>query len=147
MKILAIANAGGHFIQLLRLKPALEGNQLFFMSSKQTFSELVPDHVYYFVPDSNRKNKIKLITGFLSVLKIVVKLRPDIVITTGAALGLMGLIVGKLCNAKTIWVDSIANAEEISLSGKLASKFTDRCYTQWPELTDSKFIFEGNVLS
>ena len=147
MKILAIANAGGHFIQLLRLKPAFEGHHLFFMSSKKSFSELVSNHGYYYVSDANRKNKIKLITNFIRVFKIVMKLRPDIIVTTGAALGLMGLIAGKLLGIKTIWVDSIANAAKISLSGKIASKFANKCYTQWPDLADKKFIYEGNVLS
>ena len=147
MKILAIANAGGHFIQLLRLRPAYEKHDVIYMSSIINFKELIPDHTFYFVPDANRSSKVKLITGFFRVLKIVLKLKPDVIITTGAALGLMGLIAGKLCRSKTIWIDSIANAAEISLSGKFAAKFADRCYTQWSDLANEKFIYFGNVLS
>ena len=147
MRILAVANAGGHFIQLLRVKPVWEGHRVCFMSSKENFSQLVQGHDFYFVPDANRSSKIKLVTGFLKVAKIVFTLQPDVVITTGAALGLMALFAGKLCRAKTIWIDSIANAETISLSGKIASRFADRCYTQWADLANSKFIYYGNVIS
>ena len=146
MKILAIANAGGHFIQLLRLKPAIEEHEITYMSSKIEFNDLVQGYKFYFVPDANRSNKMKLITGFFKVLKIVIKLHPDYIITTGAALGLMGIVSGKLIGAKTIWVDSIANAEEISLSGKLAAKVANKCYTQWADLADRKFIYQGSVL-
>lgn len=145
MKILAVANAGGHFIQLLRLRPALEGHNVSYLSSIDNFSELVPGCTFFLVSDANRKSKIKLIINFFKVAKIVFKLRPDVVITTGAALGLMGLFAGKLRRSKTIWVDSIANAEDISLSGKIASKFADRSYTQWVELANDKFIYQGNI--
>lgn len=145
MKILAVANAGGHFIQLLRLRPALEGHHIAYLSSLRNFSELVPDSTFYFVSDANRNSKIKLITNFFKVIKIVIRFRPDVVITTGAALGLMGLVAGRLCRAKTIWVDSIANAEQVSMSGKIASRFANRSYTQWVELADDKFIYQGNI--
>lgn len=146
MKILAIANAGGHFIQLLRLTPAFEGHNISYMSSKKNFNELVPDHKFYFIPDANRASKMKLVIGFFKVLKVVIKHRPDIIITTGAALGLMGILSGHLILARTIWIDSIANAEEISLSGKLAAKFANKCYTQWGDLADRKFMYQGNIL-
>lgn len=147
MKILAIANAGGHFIQLLRLMPAFEGHEIAYMTSKKNFKDFVPGCKFYFIPDANRSSKWKLIIGFFKVMKVIVTHRPKVIITTGAALGLMGLVAGKFTRSKTIWVDSIANAEEISLSGKLAAKVANRCYTQWPDLANSLFIYNGNVLS
>ena len=45
------------------------------------------------------------------------RLRPDVVITTGAAPGYFAVRIGKLLGARVVWVDSIANAEELSLSG------------------------------
>jgi UDP-N-acetylglucosamine:LPS N-acetylglucosamine transferase len=147
LKILAIANAGGHFIQLLRLTPAFDGHEVAYMSSIANFKDLVSSNKFYFIPDANRSSKLKLISGFFKVLKVVLKYKPDVIVTTGAALGLSGIVAGKFCKTKTIWIDSIANAEEISLSGKLASKVADRTYTQWPDLANSTFMFEGNIIS
>jgi UDP-N-acetylglucosamine:LPS N-acetylglucosamine transferase len=64
----------------------------------------------------------------------VVKIRPDVVISTGAAPGLFGIIFGRLVGARTIWVESIANAEMLSLSGRIALKFSHIVLTQWPHL-------------
>ncbi|MVN22038.1 glycosyltransferase family protein [Mucilaginibacter arboris] len=147
MKVLAIASAGGHWIQLLRLKPAFEGHSLVFMSTKLCFAETVKGYNFYRIPDANRREKLRLFYSMFCITKRIILLQPDLVITTGAAPGLLGIIAGKICGAKTVWIDSIANVEKISMSCKIASSFADRTYTQWPELTTEKIIFNGNVLS
>jgi len=146
-KVLAIASVGGHWVQLLRLKPAFDQNELIFISTKETFSEMVPGHKYYAISDSNRNNKLGLLKSLLQIGKIVKKEKPDFVVTTGAAPGLLGIIAGKIFGAKTIWIDSIANANKLSLSGKIASRLANRVYTQWPQLTEDKIKYSGNVLS
>lgn len=147
MKVIAIASVGGHWIQLLRLKKAFVGCELEFISTKQSFATMVPDHTFHAITDANRKNIVGLIKAFREVYAIISKVRPQVVITTGAAPGLMGLMAGKFIGAKTIWVDSIANVETLSMSGKIASIFADRTYTQWPDLATSKLIYAGNILS
>ncbi|MFC5271567.1 oligosaccharide biosynthesis protein Alg14 [Adhaeribacter terreus] len=147
MKILAIASAGGHWIQLLRLLSAFEGHDISFMSTKASFASTVNGMSFYAVPDANRWNKLKLIYLAFRVAKVVYTLKPQVIISTGAAPGLMGIIAGKLLGSKTIWVDSIANVEKVSLSGKIALHFADKVYTQWPDLATQKITFAGNVLS
>ena len=56
---------------------------------------------------------------------IYIKFRPNLVISTGAAPGVIGVVLGRLFLAKTIWVDSIANAEELSLGGKISVKIAN----------------------
>jgi UDP-N-acetylglucosamine:LPS N-acetylglucosamine transferase len=147
MKVLAIASAGGHWTQLLRLLPAFEGKEVVFISTHKSFAETVEGYPFHAVPDANRWNKLRLIQMGASVLRLVFIIKPDVVVTTGAAPGLMGIIAGKLIGAKAIWIDSIANVEKISLSGRLALLFADRTYTQWPELANPKIHFSGNVIS
>jgi len=147
MKILAIASAGGHWVQLLRLKPAFEGHELIYASTKKSFADTVKGYQFYDIPDASRWNKLKLIYSLLCVFKLIFSLRPNIIITTGAAPGLMGIIAGKMIGAKTVWVDSIANVENLSMSGKIAASIADKSYTQWPDLSNSKVTFSGNVLS
>lgn len=147
MKILAIASVGGHWIQLLRLKPAFDQNELVFVSTKKSFAEMVPGHKYYNIPDFNRNNKLGLIRSLFKMAVIIKREKPKFVITTGAAPGLIGLFVGKIFGAKTIWIDSIANVEQLSMSGRIALKFSNRVYTQWPELAEKNIFYSGNVLS
>lgn len=147
MKVIAIASAGGHWIQLLRLKPAYEREELIFVSTEQSFAETVKEHRFYAVPDANRWNKLQVLKMAIQVFKIMRKEKPDVVISTGAAPGLLGMIAGRTVGAKTIWIDSIANVERLSLSGKLASRVASRTYTQWPQLATEKILYNGNVLA
>lgn len=147
MKVLAIASAGGHWIQLLRLTPAFKEHQLIFASTKPGFEKTVAGYSFHCVPDANRNDKLGILKLTFQVFKLVYTLKPSVVITTGAAPGLLGLLAGKILGAETIWVDSIANVEKLSLSGKIALRIADRVYTQWPDLAKDKILFHGNVLS
>lgn len=147
MKILAIASAGGHWVQLLRLLPALEGGEVIFASTHGSFAETVKEHKFFVVPDANRWNKVRLLYSWFCLMRLVFSIKPDVVVTTGAAPGLMGIISGRFLGAKTIWIDSIANVEKVSLSGRIAIWFADRVYTQWPELATSRIQFRGSTIS
>jgi UDP-N-acetylglucosamine:LPS N-acetylglucosamine transferase len=146
MKLMAIASIGGHWVELLRLNGAFDEMEVVYVSTTESMGLTVPGHKFYAVPDSNRWDKFKLLTTLSKVYKIVRSEKPDFIISTGAAPGLLALLVGKLLGVKTIWVDSIANVEKLSLSGRIAFKFVDRTYTQWPELATNGIIYAGNVL-
>lgn len=147
MRIAAIASGGGHWIELQRITPAFEGHEVIYISTHSSYAATVIDHIFYAVPDASRWNKMRLLIVMYQVFNVITKIKPDVIISTGAAPGLMGIIIGKIVGAKTIWLDSIANVDKISLSGKLVLPFADRVYTQWPDLVTDKIKYAGNVLS
>jgi UDP-N-acetylglucosamine:LPS N-acetylglucosamine transferase len=147
MKVVAIASGGGHWIQLQRIVPAFSGHEVSYISTHPSFAATVPGHAFYAVPDASRWNKIKLLKVGYELFRLISSIKPDVIISTGAAPGLMALVAGKLTGARTIWLDSIANIEKISMSGQIALRFADRTYTQWPKLANDKVLYAGNVLS
>lgn len=146
MKVLAIASSGGHWVQLLRLKTAFKDHDLMFASTTKGSEVMVKGHQFFHIPDTNRNNYLSIIKTTISITKILIKNKPKLIITTGAAPGLLAILIGKSIGIKTIWIDSIANVETISMSGKIAMRFADRVYTQWPDLATDKIIFRGNIL-
>jgi hypothetical protein len=144
--ILAIASIGGHWIELQRLMPLFKEHDVTFISNKKQLAKGVKGSKYYNVPDANKDRKFDLIKCFFAVCARVIILRPRIIITTGAAPGLMGILIGRIFGAKTIWIDSVANVEKLSLSGRIALKIADRVYTQWAHLATSKVVYSGNLL-
>lgn len=133
-KILLIASKGGHAVQIARLYPSFTGHEITFISTykKNPFPDKFTH--YRYVIDSNFDEKINVLSSFWQLFFLIASLRPEVIVTTGAAPGLVGFIVGKLFCKKLIWIDSIANANELSLAGKIANSMTHHCYTQWKHL-------------
>jgi UDP-N-acetylglucosamine:LPS N-acetylglucosamine transferase len=134
-RVLAISSGGGHWVQLLRLRPAFEDCRVTYATVREGYrADLGEGADFRLIPDGNRWNKIKLLRSAIAVFLLVLRIRPEVVITTGAAPGYFGVRFGKLLGARVVWVDSVANAEELSLSGAKAGKFADLWLTQWQHL-------------
>ena len=84
--------------------------------------------------DCNRNRLGDTILSAWDAFNLVRMVRPDFVVSTGAAPGLLALLFGKLFGARAVWIDSVAHSERLSMSGKLASKITDLHLTQWKHL-------------
>lgn len=133
-RVLAVASAGGHWVQLLRLRPAFTSAEIIYVTTKEGLQYQVEGAKFHVVRDATRWDKVGLLVMLLQLILLVLRARPDVVLTTGAAPGYFALRIGKLLGAKTLWLDSIANSEEMSHSGKLAGKHAHVWLTQWPEL-------------
>jgi UDP-N-acetylglucosamine:LPS N-acetylglucosamine transferase len=146
-KLLAISSGGGHWVQLLRLRPAFAGCDVVYATVKEGYRVDIGDAPFRVVPDANRWDKWALLRSAFAVLGVLLRERPDVVISTGAAPGYFGIVIGSLLGARTIWLDSIANGETLSLSGHRVRRFADLWLTQWPHLAakDGPF-YRGSVL-
>jgi len=133
-KVLAIASGGGHWVQLLRLRAAFEGCDISYATVRDGYRAEVAGADFHLIPDCNRWEKLALLRSAVAIFLLVWRLRPDVVITTGAAPGYFGVRFGRLLGARVVWVDSVANVEELSLSGAKAGSFVDLWLTQWPHL-------------
>lgn len=154
-KVLAIASAGGHWVQMERLLPAMVDCEVVYVSTKPDLlsHDEQDEHSprFYTVVDANARTLLRVLILFTQILKILWKERPPVVISTGAAPGCLAIALGKLLGAKTIWIDSIANSERLSLSGRLVSPLADVWLTQWEGLSSDSFLgrkpgYAGNVL-
>jgi UDP-N-acetylglucosamine:LPS N-acetylglucosamine transferase len=146
-KILAVASSGGHWAQLLRLRPAFAGHEVVFVTTQpDSRGEVAPDR-FHRVPDGNRKSKLRVLLLMVRTFLVVLRERPDVVVSTGAAPGYFAMRFGRLFGARTLWLESIANVEELSLSTKLARPHADLLLTQWPHLAQPEGPhYRGSVL-
>ncbi len=134
-RVLLISSSGGHWIQMNRLRAAFDQEDCYFACTDAGHAPFFADGKFFFVPDASRTSGVaKILWQALRVLWLLLRLRPHVVLTTGAAPGFFALFFAKKLRMKTIWVDSIANAQEVSMSGQKAAKYADLFITQWPEL-------------
>lgn len=132
--ILAVASGGGHLEELLLLSPSFGDANVLWVTTNPAQAAIGENRRIVKIDDYNQNQPLKMLRGMADTFRVVFKARPNIVITTGAAPGLLCLVWGKVLGARTIWLDSIANAEELSLSGRLACFFADDVITQWEHL-------------
>ena len=133
-KVLAVASGGGHWVQLLRLLPAFDNCDVAYVTVSETYRSQISRGRFYVVPDATRWNKLRLFWMGIQLMRILLSERPDVVISTGAAPGFFAIRLGRVLGARTIWIDSIANVERLSMSGEKIGPHVDLWLTQWPHL-------------
>lgn len=145
-RLFAVASNGGHLIQLLRLYPVFENFDSVLVTTVRTNDTRFKESIV--IDDINGNTNIfKLFYCVFKYGVVFLKKNPDLVVTTGALPGLIFLVYAKVFRKKSIWIDSIANAGELSKSGRIATKFADICITQWPDLADNdKIVYCGRVI-
>ena len=143
---MAVASSGGHWVQLRRLAPAFDGQDVAYLTTDPGHRAEVGPARFYTVNDANRWNKLALVLCALRILWVVVRERPGVVVSTGAAPGYLAIRFARMLGARTVWIDSVANVEELSMSGRMASETADLCLTQWPHLAGGPVRYLGAVL-
>ena len=134
-KVMAVCSGGGHWIEMRRILPAFEGLDLVLVSTHPAGDPDLATHPYYQIRNATRRNRLAFGLLAAQLTRILLKERPDVVVTTGAAPGLVALALAKrLCGSRTVWIDSIAAAEHLSMSGRLARRVADVWLTQWEHL-------------
>ncbi len=121
-RILAVSSGGGHWIELLRLRPAFEGGRVSYATVQREYRSDVTGAPFFVVARRHKVEPGALFGLVLRTFLVLARVRPEVIITTGAAPGYVAIRLGRLLGAKTIWVDSIANVDELSLSGRLAGR-------------------------
>ena len=140
--VLAVSSGGGHWQQLRLLSKAFDGAKVTYACSADVGDETVLQ-----LPDCNLKTPFRLVRTLIRACQILWRVRPDVIVSTGAAPGVLVLILGKCVGCRTVWIDSVANVQRMSLSGRVARRFSDLWMTQWkPVALKTGATYAGAVL-
>ncbi len=135
-RALLVSSTGGHWVQMRRLEPAFAGWDLHYACTDPAHRHSVPHpDRFHACPEASQWSKFRLLWQALAVAELLLRVRPAVVVSTGASVGFFAIALGKLFGAHTIWLDSIANVDELSLSGRMAGRFADLWLTQWEHLS------------
>ncbi len=150
LKIAFAASSGGHFEQLLMLKPLMEKYDSFVVTEKTQYSAGKIDTKMYYVKQINRKELMfipKLIANTFKSLTIIIKEKPDVMITTGVLAIIPLALLMKLFHKKLIYIESFAKVTSGTLSGRLLYKYADQFYVQWEEMLKlyPDAIYKGGI--
>lgn len=133
-RAVAVASGDGHWVQLMRLQPVFADPPVVWLSAHADFPKDVQGAPFHVVTDANLWNKWAPLKMFVQMGWLMLRIRPAVVLTTGATPGFAGVVFGRVVGARTIWVDSIANSETLSNSGARAGRWAHVWLTQWEHL-------------
>ena len=135
MKICLVGSSGGHLAHLNMLKPFWSREDRFWVTfdKEDARSILKEEKMYpcYFPTNRNLKNLIK--NTFLAI-RILRKERPDVIISSGAAVAVPFFYIGKLFGAKTVYIEVFDRIDKPTVTGKLVYPVTDKFIVQWAEM-------------
>ncbi len=135
MKICLVGSSGGHLTHLYMLKDFWKSRNRFWVTFDKTDANsiLKDEKKYYCYYPTNRNIKNLIKNTFLAI-KILVKEKPDLIISSGAAVAVPFFYIGKLMGAKTVYIEVFDRINKSTLTGKLVYPITDRFIVQWEEM-------------
>ena len=133
-KLCFAASSGGHFEQLSMLKPLMDEYNSFVVTEATEYKASIAGEKMYYLHQVNRKEPmfpIWLIKNAFISLWLVLKEKPDVVITTGVLAMIPLCLLVKLVGGKLIFIESFSKVFSPTKTGKFLYKFADQFYVQW----------------
>ena len=130
-----MGSSGGHLTHLYQLKTFWENKNRFWVTfNKEDANSLLKDEkVYYCHFPTNRSVKALLINTVIA-WKVLRKEKPDLIISSGAAVAVPFFYLGKLFGAKTIYIEVFDRIDASTITGKLVYPISDKFIVQWDEM-------------
>ena len=135
IKVCFVGSSGGHLTHLYMLKPFWKNKDRFWVTfDKEDARSLLAEEKFYplYFP-SNRSIKALVINTWRA-LKILLKERPDLIISSGAAGAVPFFWLGKLFATKNIYIEVFDRRDAHTIAGKLCYPVADKFIVEWEEM-------------
>ncbi len=138
-KVMFISSTGGHLNEMLMLK-SMFNKYPFMLVTENTFTNKWLKDEYgrkftKYLVYGTRKHILsypfKLFYNTIKSFYLFCKFRPDFILSTGAHTAGPMCVIGHLFRKKIIFIESFANSETPSVTGKIVYKFADLFIVQW----------------
>ena len=133
-KIGLVGSSGGHLTHLYMLKPFWQKKDRFWVTfdKEDARSLLEGERVYpcYYPTNRNLKNLLK---NTVVAWKVLRKEKPDLLISSGAAVAVPFFYLAKLMGKKLIYVEVYDRIDKPTLTGRLVYPIVDCFIVQWEE--------------
>lgn len=146
--VLLVCSSGGHLLQMVALRPAWSGfSRTWVTFDKSDARSLLVGERGVFAHGPTNRNVPNLLRNLVLAWRVIARMRPAVVLTTGAGVAVPFAWIGRLRGARVVYVESFTRIESVSLSCRMIRPVADRVYVQWPEMLDlvPEAVHAGNV--
>lgn len=148
MDCLLVASNGGHLLQLLEMRDewSRAARHWVTFDKADARSLLASESVTYAHCPTNR-NFPNLIRNAVLAGRLMLRLRPRAVVTTGAGVAVPFCYIGRLFGARVVYIESFSRIRKPSLTARLVYPVAHDFFVQWPELKGyfKRARYEGSL--
>ena len=119
-------------VEAIKATEHLVHNKYFVTFWADSLKEFTRKHKVYCITHP-RHNPFRLLKNCVEALLLLLKEKPDLIISTGADVAVSTCIFGKLMRIKMIYIESGGYVTTPSISGRLVYPFADLFIVQWEE--------------
>ncbi|WP_245958400.1 UDP-N-acetylglucosamine transferase subunit ALG14 [Pelagibacterium sediminicola] len=146
-RILAVSSPGSRLAELCVIANGFGNAEVHFATSGSARRWGIASERFVGIVDFSLFQLWRMPVCAVQLAIAFIRLRPRVVISTGAAPGALALMLGRLTGARCIWVESLTSTDELSLSGRLAGRIAHLWLTQWEHLAreDGPYYHGGTL--
>ena len=146
MKICLVCSHGGHLTEILQLNEAFEGHETFFITYNSVRTRQLERK---YLLRNIGTNPLVMARAFLSMLRILLREKPKLIISTGSEIAIPAFYLAKILRIKTIFIESWTRVDRPTGTGKIVYPVSDVFLVQWERLLSKygkKARYEGAIL-
>ncbi len=140
-KVLFISSTGGHLSEMMMLNDLFKKYDYHIITEKTKTTKNLKDkyherinYLIYGTKDHPFSYPFKLLVNCFKSVYFYFKIRPDFIVTTGAHTAGPMCCLGKIFGSRIIYIETFANMNTKTITGKLIYKFADLFIVQWKSM-------------
>jgi UDP-N-acetylglucosamine:LPS N-acetylglucosamine transferase len=148
LRALLVCSPGGHLQQMLALKPAWEHFDVSWATLPgYDVSHILAGEDVALGHGPTNRSLSKLLRNLVFAHRLLRRVRPDVILSTGAGLAVPLFLVGRLLGARLVYVESLTRTDGLSLSGRLAAPLAHEIFVQWPQAAEGRARYVGSIFT
>ncbi len=152
-RVMLVSSVGGHLEQLLSLKITEKKYETYIVTEENEMTKKLKGnkHNMFLLPYISRNFFFAFLLNYLKCFllsfRLFLKVRPEVIISTGAGCTLPMCLIGKLMGSKIIFIETFARINTKTATGKICYYFADVFIVQWEGLKKiyPKAIYLGHI--
>jgi beta-1,4-N-acetylglucosaminyltransferase len=134
VKLLLVCSSGGHLLLLHQLRPWWERHERSWVTFRKTDAEsLLSGERIDWAHHPTQRNLRNLVRNLRVAWRVLLRERPDVVVSTGAGVAFPFFLLAKPLRIKTVFVEAYERLDRPSLTGRLCYPISDLMVLQWEE--------------
>ncbi len=140
VKLCIVSSCGGHLTEVRCLLPAYQQYPHFYvLNDKALLPPDMQDRTYYI---AHSERDWRFLLNLWEAFVLLRKLRPSLILSTGAGPAVPFAVVGRLCfGIRVVFIETITRIDKPSMTGRLMYWLADDFFYQWRGL--ARFFPKG----